>query len=238
MHFLLIHGSWHGAWCWHKITARLQTAGHHVIVPDLPGRGSDRTRPIFISTKMMLARLLKVLPADEQVTVVVHSRYGVLASQLCEIAPDRIARVIYLASFMMPSGKAVIHYASKDKASSIGNFTDINRLGAWDWLRPEAHRELLYHDCQEDDVVLAASLLRREPSRPAITALRLSDDAYGRIPRAYIRLTKDRAVSLSMQDRLINEVGVDRVESIDAGHSAYFSKPDELTAAISKLADS
>ena len=35
--YVLVHGSWHAAWCWYKITARLQAAGHKAIVPDLPG---------------------------------------------------------------------------------------------------------------------------------------------------------------------------------------------------------
>ena len=39
MHFLLIHGSWHGAWCWHKIVPRLQAEGHSAHAIDLPGRG-------------------------------------------------------------------------------------------------------------------------------------------------------------------------------------------------------
>src|SRR4051812_2786005 len=39
--FVLVHGSWHGAWCWYKVTAALEAAGHRVIVPDLPAHGRD-----------------------------------------------------------------------------------------------------------------------------------------------------------------------------------------------------
>ena len=41
--FLLIHGAWHGAWCWHKLVPRLEKFGHTVIAPDLPSLGRDRT---------------------------------------------------------------------------------------------------------------------------------------------------------------------------------------------------
>ena len=235
MRFLLIHGSWHGAWCWHKVTARLRSLGHAVSTPDLPGRGADCTQPIFIGMKTMLNRLRKTLPVGERTTVVVHSRYGVVASQLAETIPDRIARTIYLASFMLPNDAAVITYSRKDQGSTINQFVDVNRLGAWDWLRAEAHRDLLYHDCTDDDATLATGLLRREPSRPALAKTALTDDRYGRVPRAYIRLTEDRAVSPFLQDKLINETGADRVESIAASHSAYFSKPDELAGKILTL---
>jgi hypothetical protein len=63
----------------------------------------------------------------------------------------------------------------------------------------------------------------------------LTATKYGRVPRAYIRLTEDRAVSPALQDRLLNETPVERVESIAASHSAYFSKPEELASMVLKL---
>lgn len=235
MHFLLIHGSWHGAWCWHKIVPRLQAAGHSAHAIDLPGRGHSPALMQRVSLKRMVAAARGALPADRKTTLVVHSRYGVLASQLAQLAPDRIARTIYLASFMLPDGTAVADYFREDRDSRLPPFVDINRLGMWDWLRPEAYRDVLYHDCSDEDNALAASLLCREPLRPAIGKLQLTDDRYGRVPRGYIRLSEDRAVSLFLQDRLLNETPCDRVETIQAGHSAYFSKPDELTAAICRI---
>ncbi len=41
--YVLIHGSWHGAWCWYKIIPLLAQAGHTAIVLDLPGHGRDWT---------------------------------------------------------------------------------------------------------------------------------------------------------------------------------------------------
>lgn len=59
---------------------------------------------------------------------------------------------------------------------------------------------------------------------------------YGRVPRAYIRLTQDRAVSLELQDRCLADTPVERVESLAASHSAYFSQPDALAGSILGLA--
>jgi pimeloyl-ACP methyl ester carboxylesterase len=171
----------------------------------------------------------------EKTTIVVHSRYGIVASSLAEQVPDKIARTIYLASFMLPHGKRVLDYLP-DRDSLLARRVDINRLALWDWLQPEAYRDALYADCNSYDIALARALLVREPLRPALTRLMLTDARYGRVPRAYIRLTQDKAVSLSLQDRLLNETTVDRVESIDASHSAYFSQPDALVATILKLA--
>ena len=236
MQFLLIHGSWHGAWCWYKIVPRLQSEGHGAVAFDLPGRGRAPARPALVGLSGMVDQAARLLLPDEKTTVVVHSRYGVVASQLAERFPERIERTIYLASFMLPNGKSVADYFQTDTDARIGQFVDLNRLGMWDRLRPEGYRDVLYHDCSDDDNSLAASLLCREPLRPAIARLKLSEDRYGRVPRGYIRLTNDRAVSIAMQDRLLNETQADRVETITAGHSAYFCKPDELCASILKIA--
>lgn len=176
------------------------------------------------------------LAPEGKTTVVVHSRNGIVASSLAERAPERIARTIYLASFMLPPGRRVLDYLRYNRAAYLSGRVDINRLALWDWLRPQAYREALYADCSEDDVALARALLVREPLRPALTRLKLSVARYGRVPRAYIRLTQDQAVSLELQDRCLADTAVERVESLAASHSAYFSQPDALAELILDLA--
>jgi pimeloyl-ACP methyl ester carboxylesterase len=233
--FLFLHGSWHGAWCWHKVLPRIAAAGHDAVAIDLPGRGRAPAAPAFVSLKAMVDTAERALDPQNKTTIVVHSRNGIVASALAERAPERITRTIYLASFMLPNGRRVLDYLPDKQSLMPGNVT-VNRLAMWDWLKPAAYREALYADCSADDVALANALLVREPVRPALTRLRLSHDRYGRVPRAYIRLTQDKAVSVALQDRLLAETQVDRVESIEASHSAYFSQPDKLTETILKLA--
>ena len=232
--FLLLHGSWHGAWCWHKIVPRIQAAGHAAVAIDLPGRGRAAAVPALVSLGRMVDAAEAALPAQGKTVVVVHSRNGIVASALAERVPERIERTIYLASFMLPSGRRVLDYLPDRHAMMAGN-VKISRLGMWDRLNPQVYREALYADCSDDDIALCRSLLVREPLRPALTKLKLTEARYGRVPRAYIRLTEDNAVSLPLQDRLLSESSVDRVETLKASHSAYFSQPDQLTQTILKL---
>lgn len=218
--FLFLHGSWHGAWCWHKILPRITAAGHAPRAIDLPGRGRQPARAALIGLHRMVDAAEAALATEGKTFVVVHSRNGIVASSLAERCPDRIARTIYVASFMLPSGRRVLDYVP-DRDSMMPGNVQINRLALWDWLNPRVYREALYADCSSDDLELARALLVREPVRPALTRLKLSDARYGRVPRAYIRLTRDNAVSLRLQDRLLNETMADRIESLDASHSAY-----------------
>ena len=100
-------------------------------------------------------------------------------------------------------------------------------------LRRAAFREALYHDCTDDDVALASALLAPEPSGPGNTPVPTTDERFGERPaRGYIDLTEDRVVSWSLQKRMYAALPCEQVLTIDAGHSAYFSRPDELTHAI------
>lgn len=238
MRFLFVHGSWHGAWCWHKILPRIAAEGHEAVAPDLPGRGKAPAGLRTVGLQRIVDRLAANLHPTEKTTLVVHSRYGIAASSLAERYPTRIARTIYLASYMVPPGMRGATVFRRDDDSFLKPFVGVSRWGLYDWLNPAAYVEGLYHDCSADDVALARSLLCREPLRPTLSSVRLTEERYGSVHRAYIRLAQDRAVSPMVQDWLLNQTPVDRVETLDASHSAYFSQPDALAQTIMKLAAS
>ncbi|MEE2567214.1 alpha/beta fold hydrolase [Hyphobacterium marinum] len=237
-HFLLIHGSWHGALCWYKVAPLLEAEGHSVTVAELPGRGRHPVRPAFVGLRDMVKAMTRQLPPGVSFTTVAHSRYGILASLLAETMPERVERTIYLASYMLRAGERAADHFRADMASFLRPAVSFCRTGLWDWLDPSVYREALYHDCPVEDWMLGRLMLCREPLRPALTRLKLSEARYGAVPRAYIRLTEDRAVTPALQDRVLNATPVDRVEDIAASHSAYFSKAEALTRTLLKLAGS
>lgn len=185
-----------------------------------------------MTLKTMLRAVESLLDDERPTTIVAHSRYGILATALAEARPKAVKRVVYLASFMLRSGERVADFFPRDEGSLLRKHVKVNRLAVTDSLKPEIWRDGLYADCSEDDVALASSLLCAEPSWPALTRVRTTPERFGSVPRAYLRLTQDRAVSPAMQDRLIDASPPERVESIEASHSAYFSKPDALVRAI------
>ncbi len=101
--------------------------------------------------------------------------------------------------------------------------------------REEAFDEALYADCSPEDRMLGHLLLTPEPLAPSLTAAKLTPERYGRVPRTYIELAKDRAVTPALQRAMYTRVACEQVLSLAASHSAYFSKPDELSALIDGL---
>jgi pimeloyl-ACP methyl ester carboxylesterase len=234
MDIILLHGSWHGAWCWHKVVPLLQAAGHRVHVPDLPAHGRNwrvaagRTRLATLAAHV--CKIVDALPAPA--LLVAHSRSGIVASTVAEMRPGALHGVVYLAAYMLRHNERVADYFRRDEDSLVRSNMRIDKLRMTDSLAPDAYQPALYADCSDADIALARSLLTPEPLLPALTRLRLSAQRYGVVPRHYIELTQDRAVSLPLQRAMVANTRCHSVASIEASHSAYFSRPEELAVAI------
>lgn len=238
-HFVLIHGSWHGAWCWHKVVTRLQAYGHTVDAPDLPSHGRDWTRPGEVTLEHYVACVEPFLAAAPAPPVVVaHSRGGIVLSALAERHPERIASAVYLAAVLTPDGQTVFDVAGAGGAESSLILPAMVQApdGSWDMLREEVFDEALYADCSADDRALCRLLLTPEPLAPSLTPIRTSAARFGRVRKVYIELTEDRTVPLAWQRRMQELVPCDEVRAIAASHSAYLSRPDELAAHLHAIA--
>ncbi|KAM7498053.1 hypothetical protein LguiA_022467 [Lonicera macranthoides] len=104
-HFVLVHGSCHGAWCWYKVATLLSSHGHRVIATDLGASGINPKQlddiPTISGYLQPLMEFLAALPLDEKVVLVGHSMGGVAISVAMEKFPEKVAVGVY-ASAIMP----------------------------------------------------------------------------------------------------------------------------------------
>lgn len=185
----------------------------------------------------MATHVCRVLDSfDEPALLVAHSRGGIVASTVAEMRPRKLYGIAYLAAYMLRNGERVADFFRLDRDSLVPRHLRISKATLTDSLAEEAYRPALYADCADADVELARSLLTPEPSLPALTRLRLSEQNYGSVRRHYIELAKDRAVSLALQRKMIAASPCASVSSIDASHSAYFSRPEQLAVVVHAIA--
>lgn len=254
--FILLHGSFHAAWNWHRLIPLLEGAGHRAIALDLPAHGRDRTPARQATLENCVAAVMDCVSGlDAPVFLVAHSRNGIVISQAAERLAGRIAGLIYLAAYLVPNGKAMMDYALLDPQSlvvcNVSPPLDPQRarrlLGLfrsrWPrWLLPRllpaslqthrlkraVYRDALYHDCPDEITALAESLLEPEPNWAGFTPLELSKEAYGSVPRIYIECLQDRAVTIGLQRRMQHDSGCTYVYSLNSGHSPFFAQPAAL----------
>jgi len=75
--FILIHGSWHSAWNWHKVIPLLEKQGHRAIAIDLPGMGRDKTPIREVKMKTTVEKICDLIDSIEgKVILVGHSKTG------------------------------------------------------------------------------------------------------------------------------------------------------------------
>ena len=235
--FILIHGSWHSAWNWHKVTPLLEKQGHRVYAIDLPGMGRDKT-PIgqvtFETTVQRICRLIDGL--DGKVILVGHSKNGIMISQAAEYRPDKIEKLIYLAAYLIPDGKTQREYSVQDTAGWLKPYVSIHEETRSHTLQPEIYKEGLYHDCDDDITEMAKVILSHEPIESGMATLHLTDENYGRVPRYYIECTEDRAVTPFIQQKMYMETPCRKVYRMSTSHSPFFSQPEELTGLFLEIA--
>ena len=87
--FILIHGSWHSAWNWHKVVPILEKAGHRAIAIDLPGMGRDKTPIQDVTMKTTVEKICALIDSvPGKVILVGHSKNGIMISQAAEYRPS------------------------------------------------------------------------------------------------------------------------------------------------------
>lgn len=109
--FVLVHGAWHGGWCWRHVATALRAAGHEVHTPTLTGLG-ERTHLLTaaVDLETHVRDLLAVLEYEDlrDVELVGHS-YGSLPATVAAVrAPDRIRRLTSLDGFVPEAGESAI----------------------------------------------------------------------------------------------------------------------------------
>jgi pimeloyl-ACP methyl ester carboxylesterase len=111
--FVLVHGAWHGGWCWKKVVPLLRNADHTVFTPTLTGLG-ERAHLLAptIDLTTHVNDILSLLEYEDlqQVILVGHSYAGMVISSVAAVAGQRLRHLVYLDAFVPESGEAVIDY--------------------------------------------------------------------------------------------------------------------------------
>ncbi|QBD79643.1 alpha/beta fold hydrolase [Ktedonosporobacter rubrisoli] len=228
--YVLVHGAWHGMWCWDKVAPLLRQAGHRVITFDLPGHGQDKTPVSEVTLDLYARRVGDVLAEQsEPVILVGHSMGGVAVSEAAERYPEKVQKLIYLCAFLLRDGEYLLQYGQKDAGSlATANLTP-DEAGISLSLPKEKLREIFYADCSEEDIERAVNLVRPQAIQPLNAIIHETAENFGCIPRIYIECLQDRTISIECQRQMYAASPCQKVYTLNSSHAPFFSMPEELT---------
>lgn len=239
--FVLVHGSWHGGWCFDGIKALLEAEGHEVIAPDLPGMGGDEEtlRAVTLQDWASFTAGLCRGASQRPVILAGHSRGGVVIGEAAEQAPDAIDALVYICAMMLPDGMSRAAFKAMEEPNPDFDAMVIPVYGdAGTMVDPTRGPQVLAQLSPPDQVEAAMTRLVAEPKGPRATPMRLTDERFGLVPRTYIECTADRTILLSSQRLMQQLVPGANVVTLAADHSPFLSAPRELADALLAVAAS
>lgn len=220
---VLLHGAWHGGWCWQRVVRVLSGAGYDVVAPTLTGV-SDRAHllsPLVgLSTHIEdVVRLVDVLEGD--VVLVGHSYAGMVVSGVCGQRPDRIARRIHLDAFVPREGEAALELLPEQVQH---HYVESVSDRGWGWMIPPRSLEVL----GVTDPADLAWLTPRLTPHPWLTYTEPlgAGSPTSDIPSTFIECVAWMRVFRPQADRA-RGLGWD-VRELETGHEAMVTAPDEL----------
>jgi pimeloyl-ACP methyl ester carboxylesterase len=238
--FVLIHGAFGGSWSWQTMADRLREAGHEATAIDLPGHGTDTTPLDQVDLDAYADRVCEVLPQGPPALLAGQSMGGMVITQAAARCPEHVAALVYVAAFAPQEGQSLLEITQLPEAA--GDQVQANLVVEGDppiaTLPVAAAPEVLYNCAEPERARWAAQQLGPQPVAAFAQPLRVGDraEAFAALPRAYVTCLQDRAIMPAVQRRMYIAAGCDPVIEIDTDHAPWLSRPDELFAALTRIA--
>ena len=223
----LVHGAWHGAWCWNRLAAHLEKRGHRAVAADLPAEDPPA------GLKRYAELTSDAIGDADDVVLVGHSLGGAAIPLVTAVRPVR--DLVFLCALIPQPGRTVTdRYREEDVfvEGFTGN-TETRGDGASFWPDRAAAIRCFYHDCSPDDAASAAGNLRAQAAAPSREVWPL--DAMPDVERTSIICRDERCISPEWSRTMSAEqLGVQPVE-LDGGHSPFLSRPADLAEVIARV---
>jgi len=216
---VLVHGAWHGSWCWAVLRERLEGLGISSGTVDLPS--VDRGGPLGDLHDDAAAVRQAVDDIEGPVVVVAHSYGGAPVSEGL-VGAVNVAHLVYVSAFLLEKGESLLGAAGGVDPPWWRTSADGKTL------EPDDPEHVFFADCRPEAVAAAVALLR--PQARASFTQTLRGAAWHDIPSTYVMCDQDNAIPAFAQEAMAQRAGT--VHRLSSGHSPFLSQPDELAKIV------
>ena len=229
--FILVHGAWHGGWCWKKVSPLLEASGHQVYTPTLTGLG-ERSHLLAkeIDLEMHIQDIVSMLEYENltEVILVGHSYGGMVITGVADKERKRLNHVVYLDAFLPENEKSLQDYVSisfEEIAKSKGNGWQVPLLGGS--VEGLGIKE-------QADIDWMTARIGPQPLKTLTQPLHLSNPIDTSVKKTYIQLTDNRPHFNDSLNRARRQ-GLQIYSLLSGGHDAMVTQPVALTKIFNSL---
>lgn len=210
--FVLVHGAWHGAWCWDPVVPALEAAGYRVEAVELPFTGADDDVAEVVGTLDRIAGQ-KILAG--------HSYGGQVITEAASGRSD-VSHLVYVCAFAPDREETLMSLMASAPSTALN---EANRMEGDELVvEPERAVEAFYAMSPPDLAKSAIARLRRFRVLPPLSERR--EPAWKKIPSTYVVCSEDQALHPDLQRRMAERC-TDTV-TLATDHSPFLSAPEEL----------
>lgn len=277
--FVLVHGSWHNASTYTLLIQQLARLGHYAVALDLPGHGLDarfpaswHQRPLnaaaFATEKSPVAgvtladyaaQTIQVIDdlrglGHDKLILVGHSMGGVTITQVAEMVPQKLLKLVYLAAFLPANGAsglaaALLPEGATNQVPPLW-LADPAVIGAMriDFDSPDRAyqakiKQAFYGDVSDAQFAAMANMLVPDDAAgPTATPISRTTTKWGSLERHYIKCLQDNAMPLPLAQKMVDiadrefPANKTMVHSLNSSHSPFISQPQTLAKLLASIA--
>jgi len=237
--FVLVHGAWHGGWCWRRVADLLRARGHRVFAPSLTGLG-ERTHLFAkdISLQTHVADILALVEAEElsDFLLVGHSYGGFVISGVADTLRARVAHYVYLDGSVPPDMSTGASFSWADfnppeaRAARLQSVQEQGQGVALPAPPPDA-----FAVTQPADAAWLQRRLRPMPVGTYVGTFTFKNAGSNGLKRTYIASNQPPYALLVPTHQRIKRDRTWSFTSLEAGHDSMVTAPRELAAVLLKV---
>jgi pimeloyl-ACP methyl ester carboxylesterase len=236
--FVLVHGAWHGAWCWAAVINQLEKLGDRAYGVDLPGHGMNRVDRATVTLDSYVNSVADFIERHDLKNVVLagHSLGGLTIPGVAAKVPSRIKRVVWVTAMVALDGQTIIDVEKSPLAAAADTLPE--RSTSIEMMGPDFMNGLA-NDMGPEMRAYVLSAVGLQPIAPMMTPVKMAPYFATGIPSSYIVCEDDQTPVQGVPNwhpyfssRLKNPT----LKFVKSGHEVMFTHPVECARALHELA--
>lgn len=233
MTFILVHGAWHGGWCWKKVVPLLRKTGSEVLTPTLSGLGdrshlTKRLDPSVIDLDLHIRDIVQLIKYEdlEQVVLVGHAYAGMVITGVSEVCPERLAHLVYLNGVVPANGESMNSQLAAVRGAEFAAWVASAIRHGEGFLPAPSKTEMRSRWGISDpaDIEWMSTHVTPQPVAAMSSPVRIDNPEAVAIPRSFICGAE---AGFQVVAKRVKEAGW-AVYHVDSGHATMVTHPREL----------